>query len=44
MSISHTSGIRKQDASRVFTSIARNELGYEMAFDFLMTNIKEISE
>lgn len=44
MTISPTSGIRKQDGARVFASIATNNIGYEIAFDFLVTNIKEIHE
>lgn len=44
MTLDPTSGIRKQDGARAFTSVARNYIGYEIAFDFLMTNIQEISE
>lgn len=44
MTISPTSGIRKQDGARAFVSVATNNIGYEIAFDFLVTNIKEISE
>ncbi|XP_037030897.1 aminopeptidase N isoform X2 [Bradysia coprophila] len=44
MTISSTSGIRKQDGARAFVSVAQNNIGYEIAFDFLVTNIKEISE
>lgn len=44
MTITSTSGIRKQDGRRAFIAVAKNNLGFEIAFDFLMTNIKEISE
>lgn len=44
MTISADSGIRKQDGARAFAAVARNNIGYEIAFDFLVTNIKEISE
>lgn len=44
MTISSSSGIRKQDGARAFSAVARNNIGYEIAFDFLVTNIREISE
>lgn len=44
MTINSTSGIRKQDGARAFAAIARNSVGTEIAFDFLASNIKEISE
>lgn len=44
MTITSSSGIRKQDGRRAFTAVAKNNLGFEIAFEFLMTNIKEISE
>lgn len=44
MTITPTSGIRKQDGARAFIAVAENSLGFELAFEFLMTNIKEISE
>lgn len=44
MTINPTSGIRKQDGARAFTAVARNHVGYEIAFDFLASNIEEISE
>lgn len=44
MTITSTSGIRKQDGARAFMSVAKNNVGYEIAFDFLVSNIKEISE
>lgn len=44
MTLDPKSGILKQDAARAFSSVAGNPLGFEIAFDFLATNIKEISE
>ncbi|KAL5282628.1 hypothetical protein ACFFRR_005619 [Megaselia abdita] len=44
MTLDPLSGILKQDAARAFSSVANNPLGFEIAFDFLSTNIKEISE
>lgn len=44
MTITTTSGIRKQDGRRAFIAVAQNNLGFEIAFDFLMSNIKEISD
>ncbi|XP_031619853.1 aminopeptidase Ey isoform X2 [Contarinia nasturtii] len=44
MTITADSGIRKQDGRRAFIAVAQNSFGFETAFDFLMTNIKEISE
>lgn len=44
MTISTTSGIRKQDGARAFTSVSKNPVGYEIAFDFLTSNIEEIAE
>lgn len=44
MTITANSGIRKQDGKRAFTAVARNSLGHEIAFDFLMMNIKQISD
>lgn len=44
MTITSNSGIRKQDGKRAFTAVAKNSLGYEIAFDFLMLNIKQISD
>lgn len=44
MTITSTSGIRKQDGARAFLSVAHNNIGFEIAFDFLTSNIKEISE
>jgi aminopeptidase N len=37
-----TSGIKKQDGARAFASIAKNAFGYELAYDFIYTNIDEI--
>lgn len=44
MTITSTSGVRKQDGARAFIAVAKNHVGYEIAFDFLVSNIKEISE
>lgn len=44
MTITSSSGIQKQDGRRAFTAVAKNSLGFEIAFDFLMSNIKEINE
>jgi hypothetical protein len=43
MTISSDSSIRKQDGARVFSSVAKNIAGTELAFDFLYTNIGEIA-
>lgn len=42
--ISPDSGVRKQDGARAFSSVAKNIVGNEIAFDFLYTNIAEIFE
>lgn len=44
MTITSTSGIRKQDGRRAFIAVAKNSVGFEIAFEFLMANIKEISD
>lgn len=44
MTITPTSGIRKQDGGRAFMAVANNNVGFEIAFEFLLTNIEEISE
>ncbi|KAH8388432.1 hypothetical protein KR093_006169, partial [Drosophila rubida] len=44
LSLNSTSGIRKQDGALAFRAVASNAIGYEMAFDFLQSNIKEIAE
>ncbi|XP_030375833.1 aminopeptidase N isoform X2 [Scaptodrosophila lebanonensis] len=44
MTINSTSGILKQDGALVFRAVASNAIGYDIAFDFLQTNIKEIAE
>ncbi|XP_012161752.1 aminopeptidase N isoform X1 [Ceratitis capitata] len=44
MTINPTSGILKQDGERAFRAVAENPIGYEIAFDFLQSNIKEIAE
>lgn len=43
MTITASSGIRKQDGRRAFIAVAKNSIGFEIAFEFLMTNIEEIS-
>ncbi|XP_041674632.1 aminopeptidase N isoform X2 [Drosophila eugracilis] len=44
MTINPTSGILKQDGALAFRSVASNDIGHEIAFDFLQSNIKEIAE
>lgn len=44
MTITSSFGIRKQDGARAFVSVAKNNVGYEIAFDFLVSNIKEIGD
>ncbi|XP_068153557.1 aminopeptidase N isoform X1 [Drosophila tropicalis] len=44
MTINSTSGILKQDGALAFRAVATNAIGYEIAFDFLQTNIKEIAD
>lgn len=44
MTLSSDFGIRKQDGSRAFASVAKNAIGFELAFDFLSTNIERIAE
>ncbi|XP_055901908.1 aminopeptidase N isoform X2 [Eupeodes corollae] len=44
LTIDPSSGILKQDGARAFSAVAQNPIGFEIAFDFLATNIKEISE
>lgn len=44
MTITSTSGIRKQDGRRAFIAVAENSVGFEIAFDFLMSNIQQISD
>ncbi|XP_075148016.1 aminopeptidase N isoform X1 [Haematobia irritans] len=36
--------IMKQDGARAFRAVAENPIGFEIAFDFLQSNIKEIAE
>lgn len=43
-SFNESSGIRKQDSFSVFASVARQEVGYFIACDYLMKNIKSIYE
>ncbi|KRG01187.1 aminopeptidase N isoform X2 [Drosophila mojavensis] len=44
LTVNSTSGILKQDGALAFRAVASNAIGYEIAFDFLQTNIKEIAE
>lgn len=44
MTLSASSGIRKQDGYRALHAIARNPAGNELAFDFLSTNIVQFSK
>ena len=38
MAFSGDSGIRSQDSSRVFSSVARNDVGRSVAWDYLRQN------
>lgn len=38
------SGIRKQDAAQVFESVAKNPVGYQLAFTFLRNNWSKLKE
>lgn len=42
--INSTSGILKQDGALAFRAVASNAIGYEIAFDFLQSHIKEIAD
>lgn len=44
MTITSSSGIRKQDGRRAFIAVAKNNHGFEIAIEFLMSNIKPISD
>uniref|UniRef100_A0A336M1Y0 Aminopeptidase n=1 Tax=Culicoides sonorensis TaxID=179676 RepID=A0A336M1Y0_CULSO len=44
LTIDPTSGIQKQDGALAFESVAKNHMGFEVAFDFLFTNIEYIAE
>ena len=37
------SGIRKQDINRVFGAISGNDIGRDLAWDYLRTNVNEIA-
>lgn len=41
-SLDSNSGVRKQDSSLVFTSVAGRDVGFYIAKDFFITNIKRI--
>lgn len=43
-SLDDSSGVRKQDSSLVFSSIAGRDVGFYIAKDFFMNNIKRIYE
>lgn len=43
-SLSEDSGIRKQDSSRVFSSVASNDIGFPLAKSFFEDRIDEIYE
>lgn len=38
------SGIRKQDAAQVFEAVAKNPVGYQLAFTFLRNNWSKLKE
>lgn len=42
--ITENSGIRKQDAPRVFAAVASNSVGQDLAFNFLRANWLRIKE
>jgi aminopeptidase N len=42
MSLNSTSGIRKQDASRVISQVAYNSLGRYMSFNFVRDKFDEL--
>lgn len=44
LTISPNSEIQKQDGHIAFESVAKNYIGYEIAFDFLYTNIEGIAD
>jgi aminopeptidase N len=44
LTLAADSAIRKQDGARVFSSVAKNFAGYELAYEFLYTNIAEIAK
>lgn len=44
MSLNSTSGIRKQDASRVISQVAYNPLGRYMAFNFIRDQWEELQK
>jgi hypothetical protein len=39
-----STGVRKQDGLKVFTSVAKNPIGVDIAFDYLFKNIEKIYE
>ena len=44
MAFDSDSGIRRQDASRVFGSVARNDIGRDLAWAYLQNNWQRISD
>ena len=44
MSLNSTSGIRKQDASRVISQVSYNSLGRYMALNFIRDKWEEMSK
>ncbi|GAB0092441.1 Aminopeptidase [Sergentomyia squamirostris] len=44
MTLYPESGIRKQDGARAFSAVAVNSVGFEIAFDFLQSNVEQISK
>lgn len=41
-SLNSTSGVRLQDSSNVFGGVARSEIGYHLAKDFLIEHVDDI--
>lgn len=44
MITNQSSGIRKQDGLKAFSSVVKNPVGLDVAFDYLFSNIEEINE
>ncbi|KAF2886579.1 hypothetical protein ILUMI_19594, partial [Ignelater luminosus] len=42
--LKNDTGIRKQDSSRIFKSVASNPMGYTLAFNYLRTQWKELND
>ena len=43
MAFDSTSGIRKQDARSVYSSVATNDIGRDLAWDYLRDNVDLIT-